>query len=135
MKSLKIPAEVNTLDDLNLFLDAQMEACGCPDAAQFQIRLAVEEVFVNISSYAYLPETGMAEICFDCLDNPRRVEICFIDNGTPFNPLDKEDSDTSEDAIIEREGGMGILLVKNLMDDVRYQYEDGQNKLTIVKNL
>ena len=135
MEILRIPAEVSTLDEVNVFLDRQMEACGCPEMAQFQIRLAVEEVFVNISSYAYLPETGMAEIRFDCLEDPRRIEICFVDNGTPFDPLSKEDSDTSENAIIQREGGMGILLVKNMMDEVRYVYEDQQNKLTIVKLL
>jgi len=100
-----------------------------------QLRLAVEEIFVNIASYAYSPEVGEAEIRCEVLEDPLRVVIQFLDSGTPFDPLAKEDADTSQEALMSREGGLGILLVKNTMDDVQYSYEDGKNILTILKKL
>ena len=64
-----------------------------------------------------------------------QVTIQFLDHGKPFDPLAKEDADTSGEALEEREGGLGILMVKKSMDDVRYDYENGKNILTIRKRL
>ena len=61
--------------------------------------------------------------------------IQFLDHGKPFDPLAKEDADTSEEALMDRIGGLGILLVKETMDEVSYSYEDGKNILTILKKL
>ena len=58
-----------------------------------------------------------------------------MDSGKQFDPLAKEDSDTSEEAILSRPGGMGILLVKSVMDDVQYSYSGGKNILTLYKKL
>ena len=100
-----------------------------------QIAVASEEIFVNISSYAYDPSIGPAEVRCEVLEDPLRVVIQFLDHGKPFDPLAKEDADTSEEALFSREGGLGILLVKETMDDVSYTYQDGKNILTIKKNL
>ena len=59
--------------------------------------------------------------------------ITFSDSGEPFDPLAREDADTSEAALLERDGGLGILLVKKLMDGVSYRYSGGRNVLTIEK--
>ena len=69
------------------------------------------------------------------LEDPLRAVIRFLAGGRPFDPLAREDADTSEDALMSREGGLGILLVKKTMDDVQYSYEGGKNILTIVKKL
>ena len=61
--------------------------------------------------------------------------IQFLDHGKPYDPLAKEDADTSPEALEAREGGLGILLVKKTMDDVQYVYEGGKNILTIQKKL
>ena len=66
---------------------------------------------------------------------PLRVSIQIVDSGKPFDPLSVEDADTSEDALMGREGGLGILLMKDSVDDMRYTYEDGKNILTILKRL
>ena len=100
-----------------------------------QIRLAVEEIFVNIASYAYDPSVGPAEVRCEVLEDPLRVIIQFLDGGKPFDPLAREDADISEDGLMMREGGLGILLVKETMDDVSYTYENGKNILTILKKL
>lgn len=135
MKSITVPAQADQLPLVQEFVDTELEALDCPMRAQFQIDLAVEEIFVNISSYAYRPEVGDAEIRVEVYEGPTRVMIQFLDHGKPFDPLAKEDADTSREALREREGGLGILLVKKSMDAVRYSYEDGKNILTIEKSL
>ena len=134
MKSITVPAQVEQLDEVQDFIAAELERFDCPMRAQMQVTLAVEEIFVNIASYAYRPEVGEAEIRCDVEAEPLRVTVQFLDHGKPFDPLAKQDADTSEEATLAREGGLGILLVKKSMDAVNYSYEDGKNVLTICKN-
>ena len=135
MKHIIVPARPEELTKVQTFVDTELEALDCPPSAQFQIDLAVEEIFVNIASYAYRPEVGEAEIRVEVNDDPLWVVIQFLDHGKPFDPLAKEDADTSPEAIERRLGGLGILLVKRTMDSVTYAYENGRNVLTIEKKL
>ena len=135
MENITVTAEIPNLDVVNGFVLGKLEERGCPQRIQLQVRLAVEEIFVNISSYAYDPEVGPAEVHCEVLEDPLRVVIQFMDHGKPFDPLAKAGADTSEEALLARDGGLGILLVKETMDDVRYSYEGGKNILTIIKNL
>ena len=135
MENLIVTAEVKNLDAVTDFVLQRPEIAACPKNTQLQLRLAVEEVFVNIASYAYDPSIGPAEVRCEVLDDPLRVVIQFLDHGKPFDPLAKEDADTSEEALMDRIGGLGILLVKETMDEVSYSYEDGKNILTILKKL
>ncbi len=136
MEHLIINAEVKNLDLVNDFVLGRLENSGCSDRKTLlQISLAVEEIFVNIASYAYDPAVGPAEVSCEVLQDPLRVVIQFLDGGRPFDPLAREDADTSKEGLMSRVGGLGILLVKETMDDVRYEYKDGKNVLTILKNL
>ena len=135
MENLIVTAEVKNLDAVTDFVLQRPEIAACPKNTQLQLRLAVEEVFVNIASYAYDPSIGPAEVRCEVLDDPLRVVIQFLDHGKPFDPLAREDADTSEEALMERIGGLGILLVKETMDEVSYSYEEGKNILTILKKL
>ena len=136
MESLTISAEIKNLDLVNEFILSRLRNYGVEDRkVLMQIRLAVEEIFVNISSYAYDPSVGPAEVRCQVLEDPLRVIVQFLDGGKPFDPLARPDADTSEEALLERDGGLGILLVKETMDDVQYEYIDGKNVLTILKKL
>ena len=135
MKSIRVPAEVNQLAEINRFIGEELERYGCSAKAQMQVELAVEEIFVNIASYAYHPEVGEAEIDVDAGGDPPTVTIRFLDHGVPFNPLERMDVDISKTAESRDIGGLGILLVKKNMDDVIYSYQDGKNILTICKKL
>ena len=135
MESVTLTAVIENLDTVNGFIRNKLEALGAQRNVLMQIRLAVEEIFVNISSYAYDPSVGPAEVRCEVLEDPLRVVIQFLDGGKPFDPLAKEDADTSEDALMARDGGLGILLVKETMDDVKYEYKNGKNVLTILKKL
>ena len=133
MKKLSVPAKLDYLDEVTDFIESQLDDCEMKTV--LQIRLAAEEIFVNIVSYAYESGEGNMEIECDFLENPKRFLIRFSDYGIPFDPTAKEDADTSEDALLERIGGLGILLVKKNMDSVDYVREQGKNILTLVKNL
>ena len=63
------------------------------------------------------------------------MAVTFRDRGVPYNPLEKEDPDVTALAAERKLGGLGIFLTKQLMDEVRYAYEDGQNVLTLTKKL
>ena len=89
----------------------------------------------RIASYAYAPGTGIATVCIEIDDDPPVVTIAFSDSGVPFDPLKKADPDVTLPAEEREIGGLGIFMTKKTMDEVRYEYKDGQNRLTLVKKL
>ncbi|WP_022776172.1 ATP-binding protein [Butyrivibrio sp. AE2015] len=133
MSVLKIDAQVQKLDEVLGFVDEQLEQAGASMKVQMQIDVAVEEIFVNIASYAYEGKDGQAEISFDFRAEDSTAVITFIDQGAPFDPLAKEDPDTGLSAEERQIGGLGIFIVKKSMDKVLYKYEDGCNILTLEK--
>ena len=134
MKELEIEAIAENLSEVLAFVDEQLEAADCPMKIQMQIDIAVEEIFVNIAHYAYKPGTGKAVVRVETLPDPPSVDITFIDNGIPYDPLAKEDPDITLSAEERPIGGLGIYLVKTTMDSVAYEHKDGQNVLTIEKD-
>ena len=132
-KEWSAPAEVEKLPELLSFLEQQLEEAGCPMKTQMQISVAAEEIFVNIANYAYTPGKGIATVRLTISQDPAVATITFIDRGTPFDPLKKEDPDVTLSAEERAIGGLGIYMTKKTMDEVRYEYKDGQNRLTLVK--
>jgi len=135
IKELSIEAKTENLERVLAFVDEQLAAFACPPKQQMQIELAVEELYVNIARYAYAPEVGMASLCVEVAEDPATVVITFADRGRPYNPLAKEDPDITLSAAKRQIGGLGIYMVKKSMDDVAYEYRDGQNILTIKKRI
>ena len=132
---LDIEADTENLDAVLAFVDERLEAADCPMKAKMQIDLAVEEIFVNIANYAYRPNKGRAVIRAEVRENPLEVTLTFLDSGAPYDPLAKEDPDITLDVKDRQIGGLGIFLVKQTMDDVKYEYKNGRNILTLTKNL
>ncbi|MCF0186330.1 MAG: ATP-binding protein [Bacteroidaceae bacterium] len=133
MKEITIEAKIENIPVVTDFVDEQLELHGCAMKAIMQINVAIDELFGNISHYAYNPENGMATIRVDVDDDTYVVAITFEDKGVPFDPLNRPDPDVSL-TMDEREvGGLGILMVKKVMDEVTYEYKDGTNILTIKK--
>ena len=135
MKELNIEATPENIDTVIAFVDEQLEEYGCGMKAQMAIDVAVDELFANIAHYAYNPETGYATVRVDVIKDPLSVEITFIGNGVPYDPLANIDPDTSLSVEDRPIGGMGIFIVKKSMDLVNYEYKDGKNILTIKKNI
>ncbi len=102
-----------------------------PDALLFRVNLALEELGLNIMDYGY--DGGPCDIDIVLTSDDDAVTIEIIDGGPPFDPL--HDAPTPDlDAAIEdrRIGGLGVYLVRTLMDDLRYRREEGKNHLTLV---
>ena len=124
------------LEAVNDFIHEQIKPFSCQSQTLFQIDLAVEEIFVNISHYAYSPDKGTVQI--ECsaektADAPAKLTVSFTDRGKAFNPLAKPDPDIIL-SVEEREiGGLGIFLTKKYMDSVLYERKDNQNILTFTK--
>ena len=135
MKSITVPANDEDPNPVFEFVREELSRHDCPSKALYQIEVAIEEILVNIVSYAKLSPDDNVEIRCDVLTDPLRVTIQFLDKGIPFDPLQKADPDRSPEALLEREGGLGIFMVKQMMDEVSYAYEEGKNTLTILKNL
>lgn len=135
MKEMTFAAKLDNIPVVTDFIEAELEAVDCPMKIMMQIDMAVDEIFTNIASYAYVPGEGDATVRFDFDADRRVVSICFIDSGVPFDPLAKEDPDVTLSAQERPIGGLGIFMVKKSMTDVRYEYVDGKNQLTLFKQL
>ena len=135
MKELTVAATVENIETVTNFVNEQLEALDCPMKAQMQIDIAIDELFGNIAHYAYNPEIGKATVRVEVIEDPLAVVITFIDKGVPYDPLAKADPDTTLSAEEREIGGLGIYMVKKSMDDITYEYRDGQNILAIKINL
>ena len=136
MKVLNVEATIENLAKVFVFLQESLEKADVPPKVKRQIKLCVEELYMNITHYAYNPNTGPASIAVDVVNDrePTRIVISFTDEGIPYDPLAKEDPDL-ELGLDERPvGGLGIYLVKNTMDKIEYERKDDRNILTIEKD-
>lgn len=135
MKELTIEAVLDNLDTVIDFIDEQLDEYGCGMKEKMAIDVAADELFTNIASYAYNPEKGNATVRVEVFEDPLAVEITFIDNGVPYDPLAKADPDTTLSVEDRPIGGLGIFIVKKSMDAVNYEYKEGRNILTIRKKI
>ena len=133
--SLTVPARVDNLDEVTRFTEEHLEMIGCPEDVIFNMVLAVEEIFVNIASYAYggRDEDTRLSISFD--EEERMIEVVFTDRGIPFDPTRRPEPDITLSAEDRQIGGLGIFIVKKTMDEVEYSYLGGKNILTIRKRI
>ena len=129
---LEVPALKENLSHVISFVGERLEEAGCGMKLQIQLETAVEEIFINIASYAYPDGMGSAVIELSCENGT--TEITFTDQGVPFDPLARTDPDTALPAEARPIGGLGILMVKKMMDKVTYRRENGCNILTIQKS-
>lgn len=134
MEKIEIAAKCENLPIVSQFIEERLEAAECPMKTQMQIDVAVEEIFINIASYAYEGKEGMAEIFFD-ISKDNEAVITFKDSGIPYDPLAKEDPDITLSVSERPIGGLGIYMVKMSMDGMKYEYKDGHNCLTLIKKL
>lgn len=135
MAELRIEASVGNLDQVLAFVDGELEKMDCSMKTQMIIDIAVEEIFVNIASYAYVPGEGDAVIRVETEPEAGEAVLTFIDRGIPYDPVAKPDPDVTLSAEERQVGGLGIFMVKKSMDEMSYAYEDGQNILTLRKKL
>ena len=123
-------ADVKELDNLFEYSTTVLQILEFSQKDITMINTALEEIFVNVAHYAY-EDKGTIEITLSRYQN--KVSFIFKDSGKPFNPLDKKDPNITASSEEREIGGLGIFMVKKIMDEVTYEYTDGQNILTLVK--
>ena len=128
-------AERENIPEVIDFIDRELDELGCSEKTKAQINIAIDELYGNIASYAYGEENGEVTVIIEGDSTPGAVSISFQDEGKPFNPLESREPDITLPARERTIGGLGIFMVKKSMDDVRYEYRDGKNILTIRKTL
>ena len=133
--SLVLDAATDNLQQVMSFIEDCLKDRDISPKTEMHINMSVEELFVNICHYAYEGKEGEAVVDIEVTDDPLTLFITFKDSGTPYDPLAKDDPDVTLSAQERQIGGLGIFLVKKMMDDVIYRYENGQNILTIKKIL
>ena len=128
-------ARKDTLPEVMAFTEECLERFDCPIKSSMAICVAVEEIFVNIASYAYGGGDGNASLSFGFDENERKMTLVITDNGVPFNPLERDEPDISLSATEREIGGLGIFITKKTMDTISYAYENGKNILTMTKKI
>lgn len=131
-KRLSLAATDENLGKALEFINDCLSNAGCSAKFKRQIELAAEEVYVNVAHYAYSTAGGDVEISVKTEKD--KAVIAFIDQGKPFNPLEKPDPDTELSAEKREVGGLGVYMVKNIADKLNYEYKDGKNIFIMEKN-
>ena len=142
MKELITKADTDNLPEVLEFLEGYLEEKDCSPKASMQLAIALEEMFVNIAHYAYegssLPDDERtAKITIEDTETDGSAAVCvsLTDRGKPYDPLAKEDPDTTLSAQEREIGGLGIFMVKKSMDSVSYKRVDDMNIFTMEKKI
>lgn len=135
MKNIKIPAVLKELENVRIFAEEVLTEAVVSDEDRMAIELAVEEVFVNIVKYSHLSEKADIIVSYQYDADKKAVLIQFEDEGEPFNPLQAGKPDITAGLSKREPGGLGIYILRTLMDDVKYEYAEHTNRLLICKKL
>ena len=131
-RSLTLKNDVQEVDNIVPVVQSACESVGFDELTTVQMNLAVEECVVNVVDYAY-PEDTQGDIMVDVEANEGCLSFSVSDQGVAFDPTKKGDVDTTLPAEERQIGGLGIFLIKSIMDDVSYERSEGRNVLTMKK--
>lgn len=132
MTEIILESKSENLNTLLLEIEELIEDKRISIKSKLQLELIIEELFVNICSYAY-EDVGDIKIQYDLLEEPLRIVVTFIDNGIEFDPLNKTSPDLTLEAEQRDIGGLGLTIVRKNVDKIDYKYVNNQNILTIEK--
>ena len=133
-RSITLPNDIEKVPVLAEFVDEVCEIVGFDMSTTMGINLALEEAVVNVMSYAYQPGTT-GNVNIEAMANEHRLKFIISDWGTPFDPTAEKEVDTTLSAEERPIGGLGIHLVRQIMDSINYERIDGMNVLTLRKKL
>lgn len=131
MPRIKLPAKIEHLQKWMQFVSEHARTHGFTEKRIAEIELALEEALVNVCHYAYPESVGHVEVRCHLSDNIRFV-IEILDRGLPFNMLSLSTPNLTDDLSSREIGGLGVLLIRKMMDEVHYNHEDGNNILHLV---
>ena len=133
-EGITLKNDVKDVGKLGLFVKQVTEHLSLDKSLAGKLRLAVEEAVVNVMEYAY-PKGTTGNVNIRATSNGNCLKFIITDSGISFNPTEVEAADTSLSAEERPVGGLGILLVRELMDSINYERIDGKNVLTLSKRI
>ncbi len=133
MDSIIIQANKENLEKMILFIVERYAKLINDKKSVNQMRLVAEEALLNIINYAYPDEKGDIEIRYDYNQPDNIMTLNIIDNGIAFNPLCEKDPDLTVPVEDRQIGGLGIFMIKKIMDIVNYERAGDQNILSLQK--
>lgn len=125
---ITVDPRTDTVEAVAAFVEKTLAQAEVPAKISMKINIAVDEIYSNIQLYS-----GAVNAAVECSVEKNRILLIFTDDGSPYNPLDKEDPDITLSAEEREIGGLGIFMVKKIMDDVIYEYSEGTNRLILKK--
>ncbi|MCQ2489045.1 MAG: SpoIIE family protein phosphatase [Clostridia bacterium] len=128
-------AKIDDITAVTAFVEEEFEKRDISPKVTVTMSIAIDEIYSNIVKYGYRDTVGPVKVEIIEKQEPHAICVKFIDMASPYNPLMKKDPDITLSAEERGIGGLGIFMVKKSMDDVKYRYENGQNVLTLIKNL
>ena len=131
---LTLSKDINDIEALGTFVKQIAGRLNLDKSLTKKLRLAVEEAACNVMEYAY-PASTTGEVDIHASSDGHRLKFIITDSGIPFNPTEVPSADTTLSAEERPVGGLGILLVRQLMDSINYERVDGKNVLTLTKNI
>lgn len=130
------PPSLDVLEEMLDFIEAEAKAAGILGKELSRLKLASEEMLVNVISYGFPSKSKESQISLSCKQAQGRFLIEIADNGIPFNPLATPNHIDTQASLEKRTyGGYGIFLVRQILDDVQYHRKNGLNVVTLIKNL
>lgn len=133
-RQLTLPNDVKQVPLLAEFIDGICEAAEVDMMLTMQLNLAIEEAVVNVMNYAY-PAGTEGTVCIDAQMSNGVLQFVISDSGAPFDPTARAEVDTTLSAEERGIGGLGIHIVRQIMDSIDYKRIDGRNVLTLGKKL
>ena len=133
-KEIKIKNQVGELERVNQFIEEIGEELDLDMELLMNLNLVIEEMVSNVIFYAY-PAGKEEEIELTAECNGKELTFVLSDKGKEFDPTLKEDADPNINPMDREIGGMGIYIVKNIMNEVTYQRLEGKNLLTMKKEI
>ena len=132
-KTLSFPVSEEAYNSLVTFLKQELVENGCPEKELSQIIVAVEELYSNVVFHGY-PKAGLGHFSIKMIPEDKKVTLIMKDDATPFNPLEVAPPDITLSADERKIGGLGIYIVRETMDEFRYERKNDKNVVTIVKS-
>ena len=131
VRSIVIQAKLEEIPNVSIAIEETMRACAVPEEAILDLQLAVEEALANTILHGYRDTTG--EVSIAILATQEAVQVRIEDHAPPFDPLSLPEPERGSDLARRRIGGLGVYLMRQVVDEVRYQYIEGKNVLTLTK--
>lgn len=134
---IELDAVVENFTHVKVWLQNLLDKINCTGKPSKQLFIALDEIFTNISNYAYkdVPDTGKVSLTANFDEESRLLKIIFKDQGIEYNPLYKQDPDIDNYIKSGKIGGLGIYMAKKMVDSIEYNRENNENTLILNKKI